>query len=504
MSERRIVLLLCAFAAARVLVYAAAFPPFNPIDEITHADVVLKYSAGHVPRVVGPVIRESAELFVLYGVGASGGPSGLQLYREPEYREPLRADGPPAPIWMLPPGARDKVIAEVFARWHGANHEDVEPPVYYALAALWDQIGHNVLGLRGGQRFYWLRFMNAIFAAVLVWIGWQAARRLGSRSRDISLSVPILLATIPQDCLYAVTNDALSPVLFATAFILLVSMAFGPVTWVRGALAGGLAAATLLTKYTNAAIAVPLLFACSASVLRWHRHRRGAELMSLGALLISVSAPLGTWWVRTWIVAGDPLASQVKYTSLGWVAKPAAEITDHPLFHSAAFISPFWHDLMRTLWRGEFPWHGSPLGWPPLDVFFSVSSAVLVVLAAVRAWRARQTGEGRALAIAALTFAAAIGLMIWISIAFRFSVQSTRPSLAYPYFSSGRLIAGTLVPFVLLYSEGLQSIVRRPLPVIAVLALAMTAAELVLSLDVFSSPYNWFAGFGDARFSSGP
>jgi len=226
--------------------------------------------------------------------------------------------------------------------------------------------------------------------------------------------------------------------------------------------------------------------------------------MSLGALVISVSAPLAAWWVRTWIVAGDPLASQVKYTSLGWVAKPAAEITDHPLFHSAALISPFWHDLMRTLWRGEFPWHGSPLGWPPLDVFFSVSSAVLVVLAAVRAWRARQTGEGRALAIAALTFAAAIGLIIWISIAFRFSVQSTRPSLAYPYFSSGRLIAGTLVPFVLLYSEGLQSIVRRPLPVIAVLALAMTAAELVLSLDVFSSPYNWFAGLGDARFSSGP
>jgi hypothetical protein len=501
----RIVALLCALAAVRILVYAAAFPPFNPIDEIAHADVVLKYSGGHVPRVVGPVVRETAELFVLYGqgVGPSGEPGGVQLFKEPEYRESARADGP-VPVWLLPSGARDKVAAEALASWHGANHEDVEPPVYYAVAGVWDRIGHGILGLRGGKRFYWLRFLNAIFAAGLVWIGWQITRHLGPFTKDVSLGVPILLATIPQDCLYAVTNDALSPVLFGAAFFMLVSMTLGPVTWVRGALAGGLAAATLLTKYTNGALAVPLVFACAASIGRWRQHRRGAELRSLAALVVAVSAPLAAWWIRTWIVAGDPLASQVKYESLGWTAKPVGELTDHPLFHSAAVVSPFWHDLMRTLWRGEFPWHGSPLAWPPLDLFYSVSSALLVVVAARRAWQTRHTHEGRTLTVAALTFAAAVVLMIWISIAFRFSVESMRPSLAYPYFSSGRLIAGTLAPFVLLYSEGLRGLFRRPLLIIGGLAIAMTAAELALSLDVLSSPFNWFAGLGDPRFSFGP
>lgn len=502
-NERRAVLLLCAFAALRVFMYAAAFPPFNPIDEIAHVDTVLRYAHGDPPRGVDPVLRDTAELFVLYGMGVSVEPGGVQVYKEPEYREPARRDGPPAPLWRVPPGARDTLMADVFARWHGGNHEAVEPPMYYALAGLWDQIGRRVLGLRGGPRFYWLRFLNALFAAALVWIGWRATS-LAAFPTDVRWGVPLVLATIPQDSLYAVTNDALSPVLFGAAFTRLVSMVPGPVAWTRAALAGGLVAATVLTKYTNAPIAVPLVMAGGASLARWRRHGRGAELASLAALVSAASVPLAAWWVRTWIVAGDPLASGVKSASLGWAVTPAALITEHPLFRSSAVISPFWHDLMRTFWRGEFPWRGVPIGWLPLDVWFSVSSALLVALAAGHAWRTRRRGDGQVLTIAGLTFTVAVGLMLWLSIAFRFSVWSLRPSVEYPYFSSGRLIAGTLVPFALLYVEGVRCLVRRPVPVIAGLMIVITTVELVLSLDVFSSSWNWFSALGDARFSSGP
>jgi hypothetical protein len=37
-------------AAVRVLVFSAAFPFFNNVDERRHFDLVIKYAEGHVPR----------------------------------------------------------------------------------------------------------------------------------------------------------------------------------------------------------------------------------------------------------------------------------------------------------------------------------------------------------------------------------------------------------------------------------------------------------------------
>lgn len=38
------------FAAIRVLVFSAAFPFFNNVDERRHFDLVIKYAEGHVPH----------------------------------------------------------------------------------------------------------------------------------------------------------------------------------------------------------------------------------------------------------------------------------------------------------------------------------------------------------------------------------------------------------------------------------------------------------------------
>src|SRR5215468_8652515 len=40
----------CLFAAARVLLFSAAFPFFNNVDERRHFDLVIRYAEGHVPR----------------------------------------------------------------------------------------------------------------------------------------------------------------------------------------------------------------------------------------------------------------------------------------------------------------------------------------------------------------------------------------------------------------------------------------------------------------------
>src|SRR5207244_13281273 len=77
-------------------------------------------------------------------------------------------------------------------------------------------------------------------------------------------------------------------------------------------------------------------------------------------------------------------------------------------------------------------------------------------------------------------------------------VGSCAPSRASPYFVAGRLIGGALLPFVLLYLDGLVHALSwarlriDPLIVVALIAAAITASEIAITLPVFESPYNWF------------
>src|SRR5256886_15686076 len=65
--EQKLILLLCVIAAVRVFTFSAAFPFFNNVDEQAHADLVMKYARGDVPRDLGHFSSESAYYFSLYG-----------------------------------------------------------------------------------------------------------------------------------------------------------------------------------------------------------------------------------------------------------------------------------------------------------------------------------------------------------------------------------------------------------------------------------------------------
>ena len=92
---------------------------------------------------------------------------------------------------------------------------------------------------------------------------------------------------------------------------------------------------------------------------------------------------------------------------------------------------------------------------------------------------------------------ASVVLLAGLSIPFDFD-GGWYPSRASPYLVSGRLISGALVPFMFLYLDGLRRVLSwarlrvDPLVVVALIAAAMTCSELVLTADVFRSPYNWF------------
>src|SRR2546423_4096615 len=194
-------------AALRVFVFAAAFPFFNNVDEQAHLDLVVKYAHGNPPRGIEPFSAEASEFFAIYST--------------PEYFVPPTEYGGqyPPPSWLLPLDEQRRVLIEASSIWESrANHESGEPPLYYSLAGTWFDFGHG-FGLRGLALLYWVRFLNVAFAAVLVWLGYAAAKIIFPDRQFIAIATATLLAIWPQSSFYSIQGDSLSPITFAFAFI---------------------------------------------------------------------------------------------------------------------------------------------------------------------------------------------------------------------------------------------------------------------------------------------
>ena len=71
------------------------------------------------------------------------------------------------------------------------------------------------------------------------------------------------------------------------------------------------------------------------------------------------------------------------------------------------------------------------------------------------------------------------------------------PSREKPFFVSGRLLLGMLVPFLILVVAGLDRLMKNfqantKYFVLLVLLGFLVASEIATDLPVFSSAYNWF------------
>jgi hypothetical protein len=348
---------------------------------------------------------------------------------------------------------------------------------------------------------YWLRFLNLLAVATLVWMGFAAARLVFPGRRFLQLGVPALLAFMPQSAFYSIQNDVLSPLTFGAVFICLVRLLRVEIPGVRLGLLAGLAlAATFLTKISN----LPLLAMSGLVVLfKIGCLARSGKLRaagpSLAALALCASLPMIAWLAWCKHTFGDFTGTAAKIHFLNWTQKPFGEWWQHPIFTPHGLWT-FASDLMATFWQGEFLWHRQPLASPVVDAIYAISSVGFVGIAAV-ALLSRSTSvtgpQRQALWFGFGSFLAAVTFLGFLSIFFDFQ-DCFYPSRAHPYFTSGRLMLGALIPFLLLYLYGLdRALCRvknawiRPLVLIGMI-LFMQISEMLIDWQLFPDTYNWF------------
>jgi Predicted membrane protein (DUF2142) len=493
LSERKILLMLCLVAAVRVFIFSAAFPCFNNVDEDLHFDLAIKYSHGHLPRALEPMSAETARFLALFGT--------------PEYlhtTQQLPGGHVPPPLWTRPPDVIQQLLPRYLAVvTSDINFESSNPPLYYAVAALWLRVG-RICGLGGGLLLYWLRFLNMFVVAALVWLGHRTARLVFPERPWLPIDVALLLAFFPQDMFYSIQSDVLSPLCFGAAFLGILKLLRGEVLLPRPALlTGSFLAAAWLIKTSN----LPLIAVALAAIL-WkairlaHEGKLRASAPALVLLFASAALPIGAWMGWNYHVFGDLTGWNVKVAFFAMRHKSLHEWWQHPLFTWHGLWT-FCAELLASFWRGEFVWHLRRIASPLMDTFYWSSSVVLIAIAMsslIRRSDSLSEVQRQALWLAFWSFAAGAVFLGLISIPVDFG-NCFYPSPAYPFFTSGRLMSGALVPFALLFVFGLDRLlgfVKRDgarLSVLGAIMLAITISEVVLSVPAFASQYNWFHFF---------
>jgi uncharacterized membrane protein len=486
-NEHLLILLLCVIAAFRVFIFSAAFPFFSNIDEDLHFDLITQYSRAQVPRTFDRLKSETLNWIVPYA--------------SPEFLFPPERfpDGKfPAPLWKEPWSKVEPEISATRAEWSDEiNFQSSQPPLYYALASAWWWIGKH-LGLGGLQSLYWIRFLNVLLVATMVWLGYITARTIAPQRTDVCIGVPLLLAFIPQNVFYSMNNDVLSPLCFGAFFLCILRWlrTNTPSLWLGG-LTGLALAATCLTKLSNLPLVAVGLGVIVARSVTINLRTPGVGLIALAALIVSAAIPVGTWVLWTKFQFGDFTGSTTKIGLLGWTRKPFGDWWQHPIFTPRG-VWTFWSDLLASFWRGEVSWHGRSLHWRGADGFYAMSS--LLVIAAAIVGLGKQTGlsafQRQAIGSSILIFLAGVAFLALLSIQFDFG-NCINPSREHPYFTSGRLLSGALIPFAVVYVYAVSWIFRRintalPLIVVGLIAVFITTSEILISHSMFASDHNWF------------
>lgn len=488
--ERGVVALLAVLACVRVVAFASAFPFFNNIDEYRHADRVLKYARGYRPERALPRIEpQTAEWLAGFG-------SPEYIRRPEDFPSGYPAPTPPEQMSSLMRARYDFKLA----RYREFTSVDAQqPPVYPWIAGGWYRIGTGI-GLAGIDALYFVRWLNGLALAAVVGASWLFLRRSHPDEIVMRLGVPLWIALYPNDFLYAVSDDVLMPLLGGLAFALtLTATATTPTRTILAAAAGGVCSIALLDKWTAASFLPVAALLAIGGLLRAHRARSiPAELRAWSAFAVACAVPVALWIARNLEVSGDAMGMALKNAYIGVATVPRSRWITHPLLGPAAWFE-FVPNIIRTFWRGEFSWNATPLrsGW--IDPVYIASTGIAIALTAFASLRAARASLARRVERSSLVaLASALAMLAAMSIFYEVGPQTWSGGR---YLSSNRYAAWALLPFAICYVRGIEIATRRvPEPwrraafwsLLGALLAWSTVGEIVLSVPVFQSAWNWY------------
>jgi hypothetical protein len=491
---------LCLLAAGRIFFGAAALPFFADTDEDAHFDLIHKFARGHWPDKLKVLLdADTIKVMILDGTTEFrfraedwGGSGKLPPRIGDQLSRPDAKFPPPVRERLSRPDTRDYINSANLNLKRHLNHEAQSPPAYYALAAVWYNLGH-ALGLSEASCVYWVRFLNVPLYAALVAFAFVFCRPyLGC---DTALGVAALTAFFPNPVFFSISNDVLSPLVVLLTLLLLLRW-YGrerPGKWLAAA-AGAMAATAVLVKLTNGSALVAV---GAVVLLRLRRDGRPGKLLSEAwPLLLSAALPLFLWGLRNRLVLGDWSGAGGRMVMRGLKMKPAAELLHHPIF-TAGGLRDFLKALCVSFFGGDMNWHAQGLHFMPSEEFFKVTAGLLPVVGLVAAvYYGRREPRARLVALmSAIVVVASVAELSALSLRFDFD-KTNYPSRDFPFYAYGRLAAGGLVPFLTLYALGTRMLVgRRPLLFAA--AVTVEVAMMILGQWAFlkltiDSQYNWF------------
>ena len=484
-SDRGFIVLVCALAALRIVVFSAAFPFFNNVDEFPHVDTVVKYARGFLPRADNNRFdEESVRLIALYGTN--------EYYRKAG--QPVRM-----PSWKGPEDSLRAAIQAATQYWSGRKNYEAraQPFLYYGIAGLWYNTG-KLVGIHGAALLYGIRFLNPVVYVLFILLAHWFCKRFYTDKPALRLGVPLFLACFPQDLFYSVTNDTFSCLFSFLSFCLLMDLYSRDRKIGFYALTGLTLGATVMVKYINVPVFFLAALVLSVKLLETRKtgttsnHVKGCLVLAVLALL-----PVFLWMGRNTLLPGAAGAQLASVPADKLPFKPFSQLWNHPLFTPKGFVV-FSFELLKTFWRGEFNWHLQRLKWGWMDRFYVLSSFVFLCGAFVQLLN--RGGSRRMRWIHLLNFVVFLSyvfMLAFMSILFQFG-DHWIPSRFYPYFTFGRYITGALFSFAVLYVSGLEWILAKihrrinVLAVIGLIGLAVFISEIWMSLNVFQSPYNFF------------
>jgi hypothetical protein len=265
----------------------------------------------------------------------------------------------------------------------------------------------------------------------------------------------------------------------------------------QGILAGLAVAATVLVKTSNIVLAVVILLMLLFKVYKLVKTRKlVSSLKSIGLLLLCIFVPLFAWYSWNFFNSGDWTGSESKIQLMGWTHKSLLLCFSHPIF-TLNGLRIFWTLLINSFWHGEITWHGIQMGIPVTIYFYWISSLILVVWSLINMRHRTNTLQQNMTWLAFGSFISLVLFMVMISVSFDFG-NCFYPSNFYPFFVSGRLITAAMIPFLLLYVQGLNSAFswikneNYRIIVLIIIVLFITTTETIFRWNVFYSDYNFF------------